>query len=52
MRDETKVMMNDGNYLHAPTIFEAFQNAGAKVAAVVECQSPSVPRKPGEPFLI
>ena len=44
-----KVMMNDANYLRAPTIFEAFQNAGAKVAAVVECLSPSVPRKPGEP---
>ena len=29
-----EVMMNDAKYLRAPTIFEAFQKAGAKVAVV------------------
>lgn len=29
-----EVMMNDAKYLRAPTIFEAFQRAGAKVAVV------------------
>jgi phosphonoacetate hydrolase len=29
-----EVMMNDAKYLRAPTIFEAFQKAGAKIAVV------------------
>jgi phosphonoacetate hydrolase len=29
-----EVMMNDAKYLRAPTIFQAFQNAGAMVAAI------------------
>jgi phosphonoacetate hydrolase len=31
---KTEVMMNDARYLRAPTIFEAFQKAGAKIAIV------------------
>jgi phosphonoacetate hydrolase len=31
---KNEVMMNDARYLRAPTIFEAFQKAGAKIAVV------------------
>jgi phosphonoacetate hydrolase len=32
--NDTEVMMNDPSFLRAPTLFEAFQRAGAKVAVV------------------